>query len=336
MSLKEFEIDGRKLSQNDPCYIIAEAGSNHNGALDQAKKLVDVAKEAQCDAVKFQMFKAEVLCPDETSDTYSILKKFEFKREWLEELKSYCGSQHISLLMTPFDTDAIDLMTQHQIPAIKWGSSEITKFNQLIYAAKTGLPMLVSTGMADLADIYEAVEVLNQIPSSTYSLFHCVSVYPTPAEEMNLAFMDTLERNFGCLVGLSDHSLGIHLPVAAVARGAKLIEKHFTLSRDLEGPDHSYALEPKELIEMVHSIRETEKAIGTSKKIIQPLEAKHGRRNGIYLKKDLPKGEEITEDKIELKPPATGVRARFKDAVLGLKTNKKISAKTALQWENLV
>ena len=153
MSLKEFEIDGRKLSQNDPCYIIAEAGSNHNGALDQAKKLVDVAKEAQCDAVKFQMFKAEVLCPDETSDTYSILKKFEFKREWLEELKSYCGSQHISLLMTPFDTDAIDLMTQHQIPAIKWGSSEITKFNQLIYAAKTGLPMLVSTGMADLADI---------------------------------------------------------------------------------------------------------------------------------------------------------------------------------------
>jgi len=235
----------------DTVYLVAEAASNFDGNLAQAKKLVDVAKDAGADAVKFQLFKADVLYPEKNQPVHAVVKANEFPRQWLPELCGHAKSRGIDFLATPFDAEAVDLLEEAGVKAYKWGSSETTNHPLLLKAARTRKPVYLSTGMCTMADIAEAVEILDQNGCPSVTVLHCYSVYPTAYEDANLRVLKTLRHAFGKPVGFSDHSLGIALPIAAAALGATVIEKHFTLDRTLKGPDHSYALEPRELKEMV-------------------------------------------------------------------------------------
>lgn len=233
-------------SENDPVYIIAEAGSNHDGSLEQAFSLIDIAADAGADAVKFQCLEP-------------------LKREWLPELQKYATQEEIDFLVTPFDVEAVEVLDELDVPAIKIASPEIVNLELVEAVAKTRRSTILSTGMADGVEILDAVQLFDH--RTELALLQCTTAYPAPYEKVNLRAMDGL-RLIGsdCPVGLSDHSLGIAIPIAAAALGARIIEKHFTLDRSLEGPDHSYALEPDELKSMVEGIRQVQLALGNGVK----------------------------------------------------------------------
>ncbi|RNB53843.1 N-acetylneuraminate synthase [Brevibacillus gelatini] len=329
-------------------FIIAEAGVNHNGSLEMAKELVYRAAEAGADAVKFQTFKAEKIISkragkaeyqkkttDKEESQLEMVKKLEMDRAMHEELVAYCKKCQIQFLSTPFDLDSVDLLANEiKVSQLKIPSGEITNAPLLYKAAQTGLPILLSTGMSTLGDIEEALAVLafgycqsNAAPSKSsffqafYSeegqhhlqqkvtLLHCTTEYPTPFKDVNLRVIDTLSTAFGLPVGLSDHTEGIAIPIAAVARGAQVIEKHFTLDRNLPGPDHRASIEPAELIQMVTSIRQVEQAIGQAMKL--PVPSERGNiavvRKSLVAATSIQKGERFTEKNMTAKRPGTGV-----------------------------
>lgn len=304
--------------EHPPIYIIAEVGSNFDGKLSQAKRLIDVAAEAKANAVKFQLFRADVLYPDQNQPVYSSVKDCELPREWLRELMAYSKSANIDFLATPFDSEAISMLESAGVNAYKWGSSETTNHRLLLQAARTGKPIYLSTGMCTMADIAEAVEILDANGCPDVTILHCYAVYPTPYEDAHLRVMDTLRHAFHKPVGFSDHSLGIALPIAAAALGATVIEKHFTLDRSLKGPDHSYALEPHELKDMVTQIRNIEKALGSPEKRMHPDETAWGRRDGIYAKRSIKKGQVISVDDVLIQRPAASLAARYRASVIGM------------------
>jgi N-acetylneuraminate synthase/N,N'-diacetyllegionaminate synthase len=233
-------------SREGPCYIIAEAGSNHDGDLEQARALIDVAAQAGVNAVKFQ-------CID------------PLRKEWLPDLKKHTVAWGMEFLATPFDVDAVKLLDELNVAAIKIASPELVRENLLTAAARTKRPLILSTGMATMGNIERALEVTG-FRTEHVALLQCTTRYPTPYEQANLYAMDTLRDAFGVTVGLSDHTLGTAVPIAAAALRASIIEKHFTLDRGLKGPDHSYALEPEELKAMVQGIRQVEVALGDGHK----------------------------------------------------------------------
>ena len=270
----KIRIEDKLIGEEEPCFIIAEAGVNHNGSVELAKKLIDAAKDAGADAVKFQTFKAEnVVVKDaqkaeyqkETTgegSQYEMIKKLELTEEDFRELADYAKEKDIMFLSSPFDKDSIDLLNELDVPAFKVGSGEITNFPLLRYIAKKGKPIILSTGMSTLGEIEEALDVIRSEGVEDIALLHCVSNYPARIEDVNLRAMGTLKQAFKLPVGFSDHTLGITAPIAAVALGACVIEKHFTLDRNLPGPDHKASLEADELKEMVKAIREVEKVLG--------------------------------------------------------------------------
>ena len=315
-----------------PVYIVAEAGSNFDGKLSQAKQLIDAAAEAKADAVKFQLFRADVLYPDKSQPIHSKVKNCELPREWLGELMAYSKSRSIDFLATPFDTEAIDLLENAGIKAYKWGSSETTNHRLLLRAARTGRPVYLSTGMCTMADIAEAVDILDANGCPEVTILHCYAVYPTAYEDAHLRVMDTLRHAFHKPVGFSDHSLGIALPIAAAALGASVIEKHFTLDRNLKGPDHSYAVEPHELKEMVVQIRNVEKALGSPEKRMHPDEIAWGRRDGIYAKRPIKKGQMIMAKDLLIQRPATSVAARYRASVAGMNAKTDLKEGSPIRW----
>jgi N,N'-diacetyllegionaminate synthase len=235
-------------SEDGPVYIIAEAGSNHDGALIQALDLIEDASYAGCDAVKFQCIPP-------------------FQRHWWPELDARAERVGIDLLATPFDVDAVEFLANVGVPLLKIASPEIVNLPLVEAAANTGKPLLLSTGMADLGEISQALKARDlDLAEQDVALLHCTTRYPTPPAQINLRAMETLRFVFGFPVGLSDHSEGIAIPIAAAALGARIIEKHFTLDKTLEGPDHHYALEPEELRQMVEGVRQVEQALGTREK----------------------------------------------------------------------
>ncbi|MPL68888.1 N,N'-diacetyllegionaminic acid synthase [bioreactor metagenome] len=329
-------------------YIIAEAGVNHNGSLDIAKKMICVAAKAGVDAIKFQTFKAENLVSktapkaqyqmqmtDVHESQYEMLKKLEIDITAHLELMKCCEENHIEFLSTPFDSDSLALLVNDcKLPRIKIPSGEITNAPFLLQIAQTGKPVILSTGMSTLSEIEIALSTLafgylnrKDVPSldgflSVYAsyegqevlqekvtLLHCTTEYPAPFNEVNLKCMDTMNQVFDLPVGYSDHTEGICIPIAAVARGAVMIEKHFTLDRTLMGPDHKASLEPQELKEMVQGIRQIEKAIGNGIKAPSVSEMKNKVivRKSLIAKAPIYKGEIFTADNLTVKRPGDGI-----------------------------
>ncbi|EDM23164.1 N-acetylneuraminate synthase [Caminibacter mediatlanticus] len=315
-------------------FIIAEAGVNHNGSIELAKKLIDVASEAGADAIKFQTFKAKNLVSkiakkakyqventgsDESQ--YEMLKKLELGFDEFKELKTYCDKKGIMFLSTPFDDESIEFLDNLGLKIFKIPSGEITNLPYLRKIGKLRKKVILSTGMADLGEIEDALDVLISvgIKKKNITVLHANTEYPTPIEDVNLKAMKTIECAFGVDVGYSDHTLGIEVPIAAVAMGAKVIEKHFTLSRDLEGPDHKASLEPDELKEMIKSIRNIEKALGNGIKKPSKSEIKNIKiaRKSIVAKRDIKKGEVFSEENLTVKRPGNGISPMRWDEIIG-------------------
>lgn len=322
---------------NKKTLIIAEAGVNHNGSLELAKKLVDVAKECDADVVKFQTGTAEKIISKyapkasyqrQTTDCnesqLDMVKKILLPLEDFFELKKYCDSKNIEFLSTPFDMESIDFLNTIGMNMWKVPSGEVTNLPYLIKIARTGKPIIVSTGMCNIDEIKMTVNILRKNGAETMSLLHCTTEYPTPMEEINLRAMDTIKNTFNVDVGYSDHSRGVEVAIAAVARGAKIIEKHFTLDRNMEGPDHMASLEPKELKEMIKAIRNIEKALGSSKKEPTASEQKNilVARKSIVAKREIKKGETFTENNITVKRPGTGISPMRWFEIIGMKAKR--------------
>lgn len=331
---KIIKIGNRPIGNGSPVFIIAEAGSNHNQKLSQAKELIDAASESGADAVKFQLFSAEELY-SRNNPMFKVMKGNEFPREWLNVLLDYAKKKGVIFLASPFDKKAVDLLVKAGSPAIKWASSETVNLRLLRYAALTKKPLLISTAMCNIADIYEAVEMAKCAENQNVVLLHCAALYPTKPEDVNLFAMDTLRAAFGLPVGYSDHTLGIAAPITAAARGACIIEKHFTLSKKLKGPDHFYSLEPGELKKMVEAIKEVEKCFGSSIKDILPEEKKYARRESLVAKKDISKNANLTKNMFLSSRPAGGIEPRFLNVVIGQKTKKNIKKGDLIKWEHI-
>ena len=312
-------------------YIIAEAGVNHNGDINLAYKLVDAAKAAGVDCIKFQTFKSENLVSHTAqkaeyqkaatgdSSQQDMLKQLELSFGEFVSLKEYCDRKGICFLSTPFDFESIEFLNSIEMPFWKIPSGEVTNYPYLVALAKTGKPVVMSTGMCEMREIEDAIAVLRENGTSDIKLLHCNTEYPTPYEDVNLRAMKTLRDAFGVEVGYSDHTKGIEVPIAAVAMGAAVIEKHFTLDRNMEGPDHKASLEPQELKQMVDSIRHIEAALGSGDKRPSPSEKKNMAvaRKSIVAAARIKAGDILTEENITVKRPGNGICPMRWKEVLG-------------------
>lgn len=318
-------------------FIIAEAGVNHNGNLETAKGLIDAAAHAGVDAVKFQTFKTgdlvtkkapkagyQVNTTDEKETQYSMLKKLELTEAMHRELMAHCEEKGILFLSTPFDLSSIQYLNSLGIPVMKIPSGEITNYPYLREIGSLKKPIILSTGMSNMVEIKEAIRVLRENGANDITVLHCNTEYPTPMQDVNLNAIQTLKKELNVKVGYSDHTMGIEVPIAAVALGAAVIEKHFTLDRTMEGPDHKASLEPEELKEMVLAIRNIEKAFGTGVKEASPSERKNLviARKSIVARKTILKGEVFTEDNLTTRRPGNGISPMRWNEVVG-KTAKK-------------
>lgn len=328
---EKIKIGNKFVGKNEPCFIIAEAGSNHDGKMEQAKRLIDIAAQSGADAVKFQLFKAEILLPT-GHPAFDIVKKNEFPRQWLKELNDYAVKKGIIFLAAPFDKEAVDLLCDINVVAFKLASSEVTNLPLLRYAAAKKKPIILSTAMSNVADIYEALETIYSSGNDDVVLLQCTALYPTEPRQVNLRAMDTLRESFHQPAGFSDHTLGILMPPVAVARGACVIEKHFTIDRKLSGPDHGYALEPNELAQMVRDIRTVEQSLGVPVKKMLPEEKVLARRESLFVKNNITKNTPITEGMFEIRKSALGVEARFLSVFVGRKTKRDIKKDEPVFW----
>ena len=316
-------------------FIIAEAGVNHNGSIELAKKLIDAAVEAKADAVKFQTFKAENLVSknaqkatyqkenmtDEDNSQFNMLKKLELDINTHKELISYCNSKNIMFLSTPFDHDSIELLKDLGLEIFKIPSGEITNLPYLRHIGQLDKQVVLSTGMANIGEIEDALDVLIDAGTKKdkITILHANTMYPTPMEDVNLKAMVTIGNTFDCKYGYSDHTLGIEVPTAAVAMGASCIEKHFTLDCTMEGPDHRASLEPEELKSMVKAIRNIEIALGSN--IKKPSRSETPNipiaRKSIVANSNIKKGDIFTENNLTIKRPAKGINPMRWDEIIG-------------------
>jgi len=324
-------------------FIIAEAGVNHNGSIKLAKKLIDVAVEAGADAVKFQTFKTENLVSknaqkahyqkenmqDSDDNQFNMLKKLELDIGTHHELIHYCNSKNIMFLSTPFDLDSIELLDNLGLEIFKIPSGEITNLPYLRNIGKLNKKIVLSTGMANMDEIQDALNVLTKAgtPKENITILHANTMYPTPMQDVNLKAMITIGSTFNVAFGYSDHTLGIEVDIAAVAMGASVIEKHFTLDNTMEGPDHKASLEPDELISMVKGIRNIELALGSNIKKPSPSETPNIQiaRKSIVANQNIQKGDIFTEDNISVKRPANGISPMRWDDIIGSVASKDYS-----------
>lgn len=317
-------------------FIIAEAGVNHNGSIELAKKLIDKALWAGVDAVKFQTFTADKLASKsaqkadyqnkKTSEKsqYEMLKKLELKTKDFQLLKDYCDQKGIKFMSSAFDLDSIDLLNEIGLDIWKIPSGEITNYPYLKKIAELNQKIIMSTGMANLSEIESALDLLKENGATDISVLHCNTEYPTPMRDVNLRAMLTIKQAFKVDVGYSDHTNGIEIPTAAVALGAEIIEKHFTLDNSMEGPDHKASLEPEELKNMVKAIRNVEKALGNGIKKPSRSESKNKdiARKSIVAAKDIEKRELFTQNNLTIKRPGDGINPMQWPNILGKKAKK--------------
>jgi N,N'-diacetyllegionaminate synthase len=336
--------------ENNKVLIIAEAGVNHNGSMEMAMQLIDKAAEAGVDYVKFQTFKADNLVTksarqaeyqqknigeQENNCQYDMLKKLELAPKDHSTLINYCNQKGIKFFSTAFDLDSIDFLHSLGLGLWKIPSGEITNYPYLKKIAQYGEPVILSTGMSELSDIESAINALitNGLKRDQISLLHCNTEYPTPYEDVNLKAMQEIRDKFGVEVGYSDHTNGIEVPIAAVALGASIIEKHFTLDRNLPGPDHKASLEPEELKAMVTSIRHIEKALGSGHKTVSASEKKNIdiARKSIVASRNIKAGEKLTEDNLTVKRPGNGINPMKWEEVIGQVAKKDFAEEELIQ-----
>jgi N,N'-diacetyllegionaminate synthase len=315
-------------------FIIAEAGVNHNGSIELAKKLIDVSSDAGADAVKFQTFKAEKLVSknaqkadyqkqttNNSESQFDMIKKLELDLDTHKELMAYCKTKNIMFLSTPFDHDSIELLNDLELEIFKIPSGEITNLPYLRHIGKLNKKVILSTGMADIGEIEDALDVLIKAGTKKENIIvlHANTMYPTPMEDVNLKAMVTIGNSFDVRYGYSDHTLGIEVDIAAVALGACCIEKHFTLDCTMEGPDHKASLEPDELKAMVKAIRNIELALGNSIKKPSKSEIPNMQiaRKSIVAKSDIKKGDKLSEENITIKRPGSGINPMRWDEIVG-------------------
>lgn len=334
-------------------FIIAEAGVNHNGKKELAYKLIDSAKEAGVDAVKFQTFKTEKIVSkytdmaeyqkknigEKNETQFEMIKKLELSYSDFKDLKKYCDDIGIMFLSTPDDEDSLNFLSDEVgVEYLKIGSGEITNFLFLEKIAKKNKKIILSTGMSTLGEVEKAINIIKNYNNEKLYILHCTTNYPCPYDEVNLKAMKTIKKAFKVNVGYSDHTLGIEVPVAAVAMGAEIIEKHFTIDNNLEGPDHKASLNPKELKDMVYLIRNIEQALGNGIKKPNKSEekVKNVVRRKIVAKENLKKNTIIKEENIILKRANYGIESEYLDLILGKKIKEEVKEDCPICWECII
>lgn len=342
-----FKIDSSYIGEGNKVFIIAEAGVNHNGDINLAKKMVDKAKEAGVDAVKFQTFKSEKLVTQtakmaeyqknnigKEESQFEMLKKLELSFDGFAELKSYCEEKGILFLSTPFDIESAIFLDSIGIEAFKIGSGDLTNIPLLDKVAKFNKPMILSCGMSNMGEIEDAINVVKINGNNEIAMLHCTSNYPAPIESINLNAMKTIENAFKVIIGYSDHTEGITIPIAAAALGAKIIEKHFTLDKNMEGPDHKASLDPEELKSMVEAIRKVELAMGNGIKECTTSEAntKEVARKSIVAGRNIKSGEILKEEDLDFKRPGNGLSPKLYKELIGKKVIKDIYKDEAINF----
>ena len=331
-------------------FIIAEAGVNHNGDMQLARQLIDAAAEAGADAVKFQTFKAERLASAQTpkceyqkrasgpsESQLDMLRRLELPQAQHKTLMQHCRKRGIQFLSTPFEEESAKFLHKLGVPLFKIPSGEITNLPYLEYVARFGRPMIVSTGMSSLGEVEAAVHAIQTAGNQNIALLHCVSNYPAGPENVNLRAMHTMQQAFGLPVGYSDHTMGLEVALAAVALGAQIIEKHFTLDRNLTGPDHAASLEPNELKALVYGIRSIELALGNGLKVARSSESDTLAviRKSLVAKRRIPAGKLLTSDMIAIRRPGTGLAPALRPYVIGRKAKDDIPAGEVIRLEML-
>jgi N-acetylneuraminate synthase len=350
MQTKNLSIAGYEIGPGQPCFIIAEAGVNHNGDLTLAHRLVDAAAAAGANAVKFQTFKTERLVTTsapkaqyqaETTGAaesqYDMLRRLELSPEAHRALLAHCGDAGILFLSSAFDEESADLLAALDVAAFKVGSGEITNWPLLEYIAANGKPVILSTGMAHLGEVDAAVRAIHAAGCEQLALLHCLSSYPANPAEVNLRAMRTLTTAFGLPVGYSDHTLGIAIPLAAVALDACIIEKHFTLDKTLPGPDQRASADPVELAALVQGTRAVESALGDGRKVPAPSEANTASvaRKSLVAARDLPAGATLTAEMIAIKRPGTGLPPAMRSYLVGRTARVDVPAGALLTLDML-
>lgn len=345
------KIQNKTISRHSPAFIIAEAGVNHNGSIENCFKLIDAAVWAGANAVKFQTFITEnLVIPEALKASYQIettgvnetqydmLKKVELTFGYHLQIVEYCKKKGIIFLSTPFDSESVDLLEKLEILAYKVSSADITNLPLLNYISTKNKPVLLSTGMSTLGEIEEALSVIRKHDNNEVVLLHCTSNYPTEYADANLKAIQTLGIAFGLPIGYSDHTMGIEASLAAVALGAKVIEKHFTLDRKLPGPDHKASLEPDEFRLMVNSIRNIEMAMGDGIKrcMLSEENVKSAARKSIVIAKNIPEGTILKEDMLAIKRPGTGLSPKLLPYLIGRKTRIFLKKDAILRLSDLV
>jgi N-acetylneuraminate synthase len=336
--MKEFEIGNRKIGRRHPALIIAEIGSNFDGSLRKAKKLIDLAAVSGADSVKFQSFIAEkIICAAHfkkkqdfqskwKKSVFEVYKEAELPRQWHRKLLEHCNQKKVIFLSAPYDYEAVDLLEKVGVSAFKIGSGEITNTEFLGYVASKKKPILLATGACTFMEVKEAVRTIRRNGNKKLALLQCTTNYPARFENANLLGMKTLEREFRLPVGYSDHCPGDILPIASIALGGKIIEKHFTDDRSGQGPDHDFAMDPESFSSMVKKIRNLEKAFGDGRIKVEPSEktTKILQRRSIFASRDIGKGERFSRQNLTVLRPEKGILPNYLPKILGRKAKRKI------------
>lgn len=338
-------------NENPKSIFIAEAGINHDGDLKKAMKMVDVASKAGADYVKFQSFKAQKLVtPNALTSTYidegshegesfrDLLMRLELDEAAHKDLCNYCKEKNIKFLSTAFDPESFDFLIELGIDVVKVASGDVTNLPLLKHMAAAGLPMIMSTGMASLGEIEEAIEAITSAGNDRLILLHCISWYPAEFSTTNLRFMETLKNAFPYPVGYSDHTLGINMSIAARALGAVVLEKHFTLDSTEFGPDHAASILPDELSKLVQGLREVEEGLGTTQRKFSEKEIGQRKvhRRSIIVSKYIAAGDELTAENMTIKRPGTGIKPKYFEHLLGKKVINPCDPETLLDWSNVI
>lgn len=342
------QVGARPVGRDCPVYIVAELSANHRQQFDEAERLVEAAKEAGADAVKVQTYTPDTLTiqsdrpefqigggtPWEGKTLYDLYAEAYMPWEWQPKLKEIANNLGMDLFSTPFDPTAVDFLEKMEIPAYKVASFEIVDIPLIEYIASKGKPIIMSTGMAAFSEIEDAVQAARGAGATQIALLKCNSAYPSPPEEMNLRTIPHLSEELQVPVGLSDHTLGIAAPIVAVALGACIIEKHFTLSRSIPGPDSAFSLEAQEFKAMVEAVRTAEKALGEVRYEVGEKEAaSRAFRRSLFVVKDMKKGEVFTEENVRSIRPGAGLHPRYLQNALGRRAKQDIQRGTSLSWE---
>jgi N,N'-diacetyllegionaminate synthase len=343
-----FEIAGRPVAAGAPCYVIAEAGANHNRDIAIARELIDVAHDAGADAVKFQVYSGKALYSSKTprfgylraiadKPASELLEDVALPRQWIGDLAAHARGRGIQFFATPFDIDAVRELREAGVPALKIASFELVDLELIAAAAATELPLILSCGMARYGEIEDAIDAAIRAGAARIALLRCASLYPSPPEIMNLRAMSTMRAAFGVPVGLSDHTTGIAVALGARGLGMELLEKHFTLDRAMAGPDHPFAIEPNELHELVAGIRAIEQALGSGRlegpSAPEAEEMYRLARRSLVAAREIPAGTVIAREHLVVKRPGYGIAPKHLEHVVGRTTRVDIEADEILTWE---